>query len=100
MQEQVLGYWVLMATQGGELQRWGGTCAPDVPFNVRDEAFAFADTVASKSTTDSIYVMTVYDDGSLSMWTICRPARDPARPANDAGSRPGDLDGNGVINHW
>jgi hypothetical protein len=74
----------MMATQGGELQRWGGTCAPDVPFNVRDEAFAFAAHVASASTCDSVYVMTVYDNGGLSMDTICQPARPVSRPADDA----------------
>ena len=86
MQKQILGYWVMMATRGTELQRWGHPNTPDNPFVSRDDAYAFADTVASASTCDSLYVMTVYNDGSLSMWTICRPARDPSRPTNDAGT--------------
>lgn len=85
MQEQVLGYWVMMATQGGELQRWGREHGERTPFVVENDALAHAALVASSSTCDSVYVMTVYDNGGLSMRTICRPARDPSRPADDAG---------------
>ena len=86
MQEQVLGYWVMMATQGGELQRWGHPSTPGNAFVAKHGAHAFADGVAAKSTCDSVYVMTVYDNGQLSMKTVCRPARDPSGPADDVGT--------------
>ena len=90
MQKQILGYWVMMATRGGEMQLWGRPNTPDSPFVpevplVSEEAAsALAARVASMSTTDSVYVMTVYGDGTLNMETICRPARDPNRPTGDA----------------
>lgn len=84
MQQQVLGYWVMMATDGAELQRWGHPNTPDHAFVAENDALAFAAKVASKSTCDGVYVMTVFADGSLAMATICRPARDSCRPANDA----------------
>jgi hypothetical protein len=86
MQEQVLGYWVMMATRGGELQRWGHPNTPDNAFVAENDALAFAAKVASASTCDSVYVMTVFGNGSLSMRTICRPARDPSGPVDDAGT--------------
>lgn len=87
MQKQVLGYWVMMATRGGELQHWGHPDCDEAPIDSEDRALALANEVASKSTTDSVYVMTIFGDGSLSMRTICRPARDPSRPTGDAGRR-------------
>ena len=86
MCEQILGYWVMMATRGGELRRWGREDGETAPFAAEDDALAFAAKVASESTCDSVYVMTVYNDGRLSMWAVCRPARDPSRPASDAGT--------------
>jgi hypothetical protein len=83
MREQVLGYWVMMATQSG-LQRWGQRDNVEAPIACKDDALALAARVASASTCDSIYVMTVYDSGRIAMRTICRPARDPSRPADDA----------------
>jgi hypothetical protein len=86
MQEQVLGYWVMMATRGGELQRWGHPNTPGFPFVAERDALAYAGGVALASTCDSVYVMTIFRNGSLSMRTICRPARDPSGPVDDAGS--------------
>jgi hypothetical protein len=78
MCEQILGYWVVMATAGGELQRWGHPDYRDAPFASHDEdrALAYAARVASASTRDSVYVMTIYDNAGLSMRTICQPAED------------------------
>jgi hypothetical protein len=86
MCEQILGYWVVMATAGGELQRWGHPDCEDAAIDSEDRALAIAARIASASTTDSVYVMTIYDNGGLSMRTICRPARDPSRPTGDAGT--------------
>lgn len=86
MCERILGYWVMMATRGGELQRWGHPNTPDNAFIAENDALAFATEVASKSSTDSIYVMTVFGNGTLSMRTICRPARDATRSSYDAGT--------------
>ncbi len=91
--ESVLGYWVMVATCDGRLLRYGHPHTPCFPFLDENDALAHAARVASKSTTDSVYVMTVFDNGKLSMRTVCCPDR-------DSGRRPDDLHGRGILTRW
>ncbi len=63
MQEQILGYWVITITGRGQMHRDGHPHCEDAPFDIEDEALALAARVASRSTCDSVYVMTMYDKG-------------------------------------
>lgn len=63
---------MVVAGDGG-LQRHGHPNTLGYPFVAEYDALAYAAGVASASTTDSVYVMTVFDNGKLSIATICRP---------------------------
>ncbi len=73
MTDRVLGYWVMVATCDGRLLRYGHPNTLGYPFVAENDALDHAVRVASESTTDSVFVMTVFDNGKLSTTTVYRP---------------------------
>ncbi len=79
MSERALGYWVMVATGDGRLQHYGHPDTPGRAFVAENDALAHAARIASESATDSVYVMTVFDNGTLAMAPISGPDCDPRR---------------------